>query len=264
MHPSQTSLKYFLDQKVKAYNTEHYIETDPIQIPHRFGKKEDIEIAAFLTASIAWGQRKSIIKNASFLMDLLENTPYDFVLNASEAEIQQVRPFVHRTFNGLDCEFFIRSLRNIYQNHGGLETVFTAGYQLDNTVYSALKHFRKVFLEPEHERRIVKHVSDVSSNSAAKRLNMLLRWLVRSDNAGVDFGIWHGIPMSALMLPLDVHAGDVGRALGLLNRKQNDWKALEEIMQVLRTFDADDPVKYDYALFGIGVFENKKDIRFMS
>jgi len=262
MHPLQIALKNFLDEKVNAYNSEQYIETDPIQIPHRFGKKEDIEIAAFLTASIAWGQRKSIIKNASFLMDLLENTPYDFVMNASDAEIQEVRQFVHRTFNGLDCEFFIRSLRNIYQNHVGLETVFTTGYAMENTVFSALTYFRKVFLEPEHERRVAKHVSDVLSNSAAKRLNMLLRWLVRSDDAGVDFGIWQGISMSALMLPLDVHAGDVGRALGLLNRKQNDWKALEEIMQVLRTFDANDPVKYDYALFGIGVFENKKNIQF--
>lgn len=260
MYLSDNELKAFLDHKVKLYNTEQYIETDPIQIPHRFGKKEDIEIAAFLTSSIAWGQRKSIIKNASFLMDLLENSPYDFVINASKTEIQQVRQFVHRTFNGLDCEFFIYSLRNIYNQYSGLENVFTAGYQLDNTVYSALKHFRKVFLEPEHEKRINKHVSDVQSNSAAKRLNMFLRWLVRSDECGVDFGIWKNIPMSALMLPLDVHAGDVGRALGLLNRTQNDWKALEEIMAVLRDFDKNDPVKYDYALFGIGVFENKKNI----
>ncbi len=262
MHPTIIELKYFLDHKVQLYNTEQYIESDPIQIPHRYSEKEDIEIAAFLTASIAWGQRKSIIKNASFLMDLLENTPYDFVLNASESEIRNVRQFVHRTFNGLDCEFFIYSLRNIYKNHNGLENVFAAGYVFENSVFSALKHFRKVFLEVEHPKRVAKHVSDVNSNSAAKRLNMLLRWLVRSDENGVDFGLWKSIPMSALMLPLDVHAGDVGRALGLLSRKQNDWKALEEIMTVLRTFDATDPVKYDYALFGIGVFENKKQIDF--
>jgi len=256
-------LKAFLDQKVILYNTESYIESDPIQIPHRFILKEDIEIAALLTASIAWGQRKSIIKNASFLMDLLENTPYDFVLNASESEIRNVHQFVHRTFNGLDCKFFIYSLRNIYKNHNGLETVFTTGYELDSSVFSALKYFRKVFFEIEHDKHVEKHVSDVSSNSAAKRLNMLLRWLVRSDDKSVDFGLWKAIPMSALLMPLDVHVGDVARGLGILQRRQNDWKALEELMAVLRTFDANDPVKYDYALFGIGVFENKKQIDFM-
>lgn len=256
-------LKAFLDSKVILYNTESYIESDPIQIPHRFSRKEDIEIAAFLTATITWGQRKSIIKNAAFLMDLLENSPYDFVMNASKSDIQNVRQFVHRTFNGLDCEYFIYSLRNIYNKHNGLDNVFATGYAIENSVFSSLKYFREIFLEIEHEKRVAKHISDVSSNSAAKRLNMLLRWLVRSDDSGVDFGIWKNIPMSALMMPLDVHVGDVGRALGLLNRKQNDWKALEELMVVLRTFDALDPVKYDYALFGIGVFENKKQIDFL-
>ncbi len=256
-------LKAFLEQKVILYNTESYIDSDPIQIPHRFSQKEDIEIAAFLTATITWGQRKSIIKNATFLMDLLENSPYDFVMNASKSDLQNVRQFVHRTFNGLDCEYFIYSLRNIYNKHIGLENVFASGYAIENSVFSSLKYFREIFLEIEHEKRVAKHISDVSSNSAAKRLNMLLRWLVRSDDCGVDFGIWKSIPMSALMMPLDVHVGDVGRALGLLNRKQNDWKALEELMVVLRTFDALDPVKYDYALFGIGVFENKKQIDFL-
>ncbi len=251
-------LKAFLDSKVILYNTESYIESDPIQIPHRFSKKEDIEIAAFLTATIAWGQRKSIIKNATFLMDLLENSPFDFIMNASKSDIQNVRQFVHRTFNGLDCEYFIYSLRNIYNKHSGLENVFTKGYEIENSVFSSLKYFREIFLEIEHKKRVAKHISDVSSNSAAKRLNMLLRWLVRSDDCGVDFGIWKNIPMSTLMIPLDVHVGDVGRALGLLNRKQNDWKALDEIMIRLRSFDKTDPVKYDYALFGIGVFENKK------
>ena len=255
-------LKEFLDQKVQLYNNEQYIETDPIQIPHRYALKEDIEIAAFLTATITWGQRKSVIKNASLLMDLIDNSPFDFVVNASESDIQNVRSFVHRTFNGLDCEFFIYSLRNIYKNHICLEAVFTSGYSLDNSVFSSIKYFRQVFLEIEHPKHVMKHVSDVNSNSAAKRLNMLLRWLVRSDTNGVDFGLWKNIPMSALMLPLDVHVGDVGRALGLLTRKQNDWKALEEIMIHLRTFDSADPVKYDYALFGIGVFENKKSITF--
>lgn len=253
-------IKLFLDNKVLLFNTESYIESDPIQIPHKYTQKQDIEIAGLLTATIAWGQRKSIIKNASFLMDLLENTPYDFILNAGEDEIRQVRQFVHRTFNGLDCEYFIRSLRNIYQNHNGLEAVFTNGFRSDKTIFSALKHFREVFLELKHDKHVAKHISDVSSNSAAKRLNMFLRWMVRSDENGVDFGLWKNIPMSSLMIPLDVHVGDVARALGILNRKQNDWKALEELMEVLRLFDINDPVKYDYALFGIGVFENKKQI----
>lgn len=263
MNFNADELKSFLDQKVILYNTENYIDSDPIQIPHRFTQNEDIEIAAFLTATITWGQRKSVIKNALFLMDLLENSPYDFVMNATKSDIQNLRQFVHRTFNGLDCEYFIYSLRNIYKNYGGLENVFVTGFAIEKSVFSSLNYFRNIFLEIEHENHVAKHVSDVSANSAAKRLNMLLRWLVRSDNCGVDFGIWKRIPMSALMMPLDVHVGDVGRALGLLNRKQNDWKALEELMRVLRTFDADDPVKYDYALFGIGVFENKKKIDFI-
>ncbi len=261
MNNNNTNLKDFLELKVKLYNTESYIESDPIQIPHRFSKKEDMEIASLLTSTIAWGQRKAIIKNASFLMELMENTPYDFVLNASKSEVQEVQQFVHRTFNGLDCEYFIYSLRNIYNNHNGLESVFTNGFLTDNSTYSAIKHFRNVFFELEHNKHVEKHVSDVRTGSAAKRINMMLRWLVRSDDCGVDFGIWRSIPTAALMLPLDVHVGDVSRALGLLSRKQNDWKALEELMVTMRQYDPNDPVKYDYALFGIGVFENKKDIQ---
>lgn len=260
MNYSNSELQFFLDKKVALYNTESYIESDPIQIPHRFSKKEDIEIASFLTSTIAWGQRKAIIKNATFLMDLMENTPFDFVMHASADEIKQTQQFVHRTFNGLDCEFFIYSLRNIYKNHAGLEGVFNDGFNADNTAYNAIRHFRTIFFEIEHTKHVEKHVSDVRANSAAKRINMMLRWLVRSDDQGVDFGIWKSIPMSALMMPLDVHVGDVSRALGLLSRKQNDWKALEELMATIRLFDPADPVKYDYALFGIGVFENKKKI----
>lgn len=195
-------------------------------------------------------------------MELMENTPHDFVLNASNSELRELQQFVHRTFNGLDCVFFITALRNIYVNHGGLEKVFTQGFQTDNTVYSAIKHFRAVFFETEHHKHVEKHVSDVQTGSAAKRINMMLRWLVRADDCGVDFGLWKSIPSSALMLPLDVHLGDVSRALGLLSRKQNDWKALEELMTTMRMFDPHDPTKYDYALFGIGVFENKKEIQF--
>jgi len=247
-------LKKHLDTKVTEYNQLDFITDDPIQIPHIFSLKEDIEIAGFLTATIAWGQRKSIIKNAQRLMDLMYNSPYWFITSdISEEDKTALRQFVHRTFNGDDCLFFIESLRNIYLSHGGLEAVFTEGYKKDNTIFSALKHFRTVFLSVPHQKRVEKHLSDVTANSGAKRLNMFLRWMVRSDDAGIDFGLWKDIPASALMLPLDVHTGNVGRELGLLQRKQNDWKAVEEITANLRRFDPYDPVKYDFALFGTGV-----------
>ena len=244
-------VRKLLDNAVALYNHVDFIENDPIQIPHRFTRKEDIEIAGFLAAAIAWGQRKSIIKNANFLMDLMDNSPYQFLME--EKEFVRFNRFVHRTFNGIDCRFFLNSLKNIYQNYGGLEQVFTDGFQKNETIFGALHHFRNLFLNMPHEARSRKHLSDVTTNSAAKRLNMFLRWMVRKDEQEVDFGLWQGIPASALMLPLDVHTGDVSRSLGLLQRKQNDWKAVEEITGILRTFDAQDPVKYDFALFGMGI-----------
>jgi uncharacterized protein (TIGR02757 family) len=250
-------LKPFLDSKVKLYNQLEFIDTDPIQIPHKFSKKEDIEIAGFLAATIAWGQRKSIIKNANRLMDLMDNAPFDFIVESKPSDLKAFRQFVHRTFNGNDCMFFIESLKNIYTHHSGLEAVFNKGYSLEKTIFSALKYFRQEFLSIQHEARIAKHVSDVSANSSAKRLNMFLRWMVRNDDNGVDFGLWRNIPASALMLPLDVHTGNVARNFGLLQRTQNDWKAVEEITAVLRGFDPQDPVKYDFALFGIGAFEKE-------
>ena len=246
-------IKQLLDSKAKQYNCADFIDTDPIQIPHHFARKEDIEIAGILTATIAWGQRKSIINNADRLMRLMDNAPYDFVCNAEDTDLVGLEQFVHRTFNGKDCRFFIEALKNIYRNHNGLEAVFTKGFREGGSVFAALHYFREVFLSVPHEQRVRKHISDVAANSSAKRLNMFLRWMVRQDNTGVDFGLWNDIPMSALMLPLDVHTGDVARALGMLTRKQNDWKAVMEITDILRTFDADDPVKYDFALFGMGV-----------
>lgn len=244
-------VRKLLDKAVGLYNHVDFIENDPIQIPHRFSRKEDIEIAGFLSASIAWGQRKSIIKNANFLMDLIDNSPYQFLME--EKEFVRFNRFVHRTFNGIDCLFFLNSLKNIYQNYGGLEQVFTDGFQKNETIFGALHHFRNLFLNMPHEARSRKHLSDVTTNSAAKRLNMFLRWMVRKDEQEVDFGLWKNMPMSALMLPLDVHTGDVGRALGLISRKQNDWKTVEEITAILRTFDENDPIKYDFALFGMGI-----------
>jgi len=247
-------IKNQLDKYVDKYNTLEFINSDPIQIPHRFSLKEDIEIAGFLAATIAWGQRKSIIKNAGHLMDLMDNSPYDFLINYNEnTDFKRFTTFVHRTFNSDDCLFFIKSLKNIYLSHNGLENVFSFGFEKTQTIYGALTHFRSVFLETAHAHRAEKHLSDVTRGSAAKRLNMFLRWMVRTDNAGVDFGLWKKIPQSALMLPLDVHSGNVARTFGLLTRTQNDWKAVEEITSVLRTFDASDPVKYDFALFGAGV-----------
>lgn len=242
-----------LEDRYHRYNVPSYIDDDPIQVPHLFSQKEDIEIAAFLTASIAWGQRKTIINNARELMQRMDFQPYDFIQSAGNEDLSVFDRFVHRTFNSSDCRFFIESLQHIYRHHGGLEAVFTTGYQHDNTVFSALAYFREVFTVTPHESRSGKHLSSVTAGSAAKRLNMLLRWLVRRDKAGVDFGIWNGIPMSALMIPLDVHVGKIGRSLGLLTRRQDDWKAVVEITERLRQFDPADPGKYDYALFGMGV-----------
>lgn len=247
-------LKDFLNEKVEQYNLPQFIETDPIQVPKQFAEKENIEIAGFLAATIAWGNRAAIIKNALRLMALLENQPHDFVVNASEKELDRLRKFVHRTFNGDDCIYFIRSLRNIYKTHSGLQAVFESGFQQELTVKSALAHFYSVFFETEGERTR-KHISNVAKGASGKRLNMYLRWMCRDDKSGVDFGLWDSIPQSALMLPLDVHTGNVGRKLGLLQRRSNDWKAVEEITAILSEFDPNDPIKYDFALFGLGVFE---------
>lgn len=251
---NMADLKIFLDEKVEEFNRPHFIETDPIQVPKQFSVKENIEIAGFLTATISWGNRPSIIKNAMRLMAMLGNQPFDFILNASDDEVAKLEHFVHRTFNGGDCIYFIHSLRNIYKNHGGLQSVFEIGFQHENSVKSALAFFYNVFFEMEGERTR-KHISNVERGASAKRLNMYLRWMVRDDKRGVDFGLWKGIPTSELMLPLDVHTGNVGRKLGLLQRKSNDWKAVQELTASLRNFDAKDPVKYDFALFGLGVFE---------
>ncbi|MGB5418108.1 TIGR02757 family protein [Algibacter sp.] len=252
---TKAELKEFLDAKVIQYNNPRFIESDPIQIPHIFNKKEDIEIAGFLTATIAWGNRKSIINNATRLMELLDQSPFDFVINHQESDLEKLLPFVHRTFNGNDCMQFIKSLQHIYKNHDGLETVF-AKHAETVSLQNAISKFKSVFFEIEHLQRTQKHVSDPLKNSAAKRINMFLRWMVRNDHAGVDFGIWKTISPSLLSCPLDVHSGNVARKLGLLKRKQNDGKALYELDSALRKLDPKDPVKYDFALFGLGVFEN--------
>lgn len=247
-------LKAFLDEKVVLYNNQNFIETDPVQIPHLFTQKEDIEIAGFLAATIAWGNRKMIINNARRMMDLMGNSPYDFVMSHNDAQLERLESFVHRTFNGVDFVTFIKSLKNIYAKHNGLEAVFIKNNS-ENRLQESISEFKKVFFEIEHQSRTHKHISDPLKGSAAKRINMYLRWMVRNDNAGVDLGIWKNISPSLLSCPLDVHSGNVARKLGLLNRKQNDAKALHELDTELRKLDSVDPVKYDFALFGLGVFE---------
>lgn len=251
---NKQDLKDFLDSKVDQYNNPKFIESDPIQIPHNFSKKEDIEISGFLTATIAWGNRKSIINNAKKLVNLLDYAPYDFVINHTENDLEKLKPFVHRTFNGDDCIQFIKSLNHIYKNHNGLEAVFNKHAE-HHSLQKAISKFKMIFFEIEHLQRTQKHVSDPLKKSAAKRINMFLRWMVRNNNTGVDFGIWESLSPSQLSCPLDVHSGNVARKLGLLKRKQNDEKALLELDTALRKLDTKDPVKYDFALFGLGVFE---------
>lgn len=251
---TDTERKDFLDYKADQYNRPEFIETDPIQIPHLFTAKEDIEIAAFLTATIAWGRRPMILKNARKMMTLLWDSPADFIRNATPKDIAGIDKLVHRTFQSQDFKFFVSALQHIYRNHGGLETIFTT-YSTPTSTQFAIHKFKHLFFEIDHPKRTEKHVSDPLKKSAAKRLNMFLRWMVRSDAKGVDFGLWTGIPPAALSCPLDVHSGRVARKLGLLKRSQNDARAVEELDGSLRDFDARDPVKYDFALFGLGVFE---------
>ena len=254
MELSKKDLKDFLDLKVETYNNKKFILSDPIQIPHSYSKKEDIEIAGFLSATIAWGNRSMIIKNSNKMMEIMDNTPFDFVLNHSEKELKSVNNFVHRTFNSIDFQYFIKSLQNIYRNYRGLESVLKPTNN-DLNYQNSIANFKTIFFELPHPVRTEKHISNPLKNSAAKRIHMFLRWMVRNDSKGVDFGLWKTHSPALLSCPLDVHSGNVARKLGLLRRKQNDWKAVFELDSKLREFDKNDPVKYDFALFGLGVFE---------
>ena len=249
-----TELVSFLNYKANQYNNINFIDSDPIQIPHLFNKKEDIEISGFLTSVISWGNRKTIIKNGKILMDLLENSPYEFILNYTENDLIKLKPFIHRTFNGIDLIQFIISLNHIYLNHSGLENIFSNNIENDSLQYGISK-LKEIFFEIPHSLRTTKHISDPMKGSAAKRINMFLRWMIRKDDNGVDFGIWKDISPKYLSCPLDVHTGNVARKLGLISRKQNDYKTVIELDKKLREFDVNDPVKYDFALFGLGVFE---------
>lgn len=251
---TNSELQTFLDEKVIQYNTLDFIESDPVQIPHLFSQKEDIEIAGFLASSIAWGNRKMIIKNSHKMMDLIGNSPYDFVMSHNDYQLEKLEGFVHRTFNSDDFKHFIKALKHIYINKGGLENIFIQN-QTKTSLQPAIHALHEIFFEIPHLTRTRKHVADPNKGSVSKRINMCLRWFVRNDNAGVDLGIWKGISPSKLSCPLDVHSGNVARKLGLLTRKQNDGKALTELDSKLRELDPNDPVKYDFALFGLGIFE---------
>lgn len=248
-------LKTFLEEKYDAYCRPEFIETDPIRIPHMFSLKEDIEISGFLAATISWGQRTTILKNANRLLQLMGCSPYDFLMTASENNLLRFHSFVHRTFNGEDCIFFLKSLQHIYQKLGGLEKVFQSGFLPNSDIKEALISTRNAFFGIPHQRRSEKHFADPSRGATAKRLNMFLRWMAREDQRGIDFGIWEHIHPGRLKLPLDLHTGNVSRKLGLLQRTQNDWQAVEEVTSNLRKLDAEDPIKYDFALFGLGIFE---------
>lgn len=255
MENNISDIKEFLEEKVAQYNHPGFIESDPIAIPHCFERKEDIEISGFLAATIAWGNRKMIVQNGHKLMDLLGNSPYDFVMNHRTTDLERLTGFVHRTFNYTDLVYFIKALKNIYLNKGGLEAVF-AGSVTETSTQPAIHEFKEQFFSLPYPDRTTKHVSDPANGSAAKRINMFLRWMVRNDGCGVDFGLWKSISPAQLSCPLDLHSGNVARKLGLLTRNQNDAKALAELDFNLRKMDRTDPVKYDFALFGLGIFEH--------
>lgn len=251
---NNNDLKGILDELWQTYDAPDFIEADPISIPHSFTSAQDREISGLLAATIAWGNRKAIVRSAQRMMDYLDRRPYDFVMGASERELQGLGSYVHRTFNGQDLECFVRSIRHICQQRGSLGEWFQSEYELKGDMRAVLSAFRREFFSLiDHPQRSEKHLSSIDKGAACKRLCMYLRWMVREDERGVDFGLWRRIPASALYLPLDVHSGNVARQLGLLGRKQSDWKAVEEVTANLRKFDAEDPVKYDFALFGAGI-----------
>jgi uncharacterized protein (TIGR02757 family) len=255
MRLSKKEMKDFLDGRVDLYNRPEFIGSDPISIPHRYSLKEDIEIAGFLAATIAWGNRVSILKSSDRMMKLMGDSPFDFIINHTDNDLRAIEGAMHRTFNAEDFIYFIEALKYLYLEKGGIEAIFSR-YQTRDSLQPAIHEFRKIFLELPHNQRTARHISDPFKGSAAKKINMYLRWMVRKDDRGVDFGIWRSIPPSVLSCPLDVHSGNVARKLRLLTRRQNDALAVAELDMNLRALDPSDPVRYDFALFGLGVFEN--------
>jgi uncharacterized protein (TIGR02757 family) len=253
----EENLKAFLDRKVEEYNRPDFIKDDPISIPHLFKKKEDVEISAFFAAIFAWGNRTTIIQKSRELMQLMQMSPHAFVLNASERELKDLEEFKHRTFNITDLYYFIEFFKAHYSQFGTLETAFSKWMKKsDETTENALNGFYNYFFSLEYvPKRTMKHIASPAKGSSCKRLNMFLRWMVRNDEQGVDFGIWKNISPAQLVCPIDVHVARVARRFKLLARKQTDWTAAVNLTSFLRTIDPQDPVKYDYALFGLGVIE---------
>lgn len=252
---NQNELKEFLDSRLERYNRQSFIELDPISIPHLFSKREDVEIMAFMASILAWGQRVTILNKCKSLIQLFEEEPFRFISEASDAELKQLERFKHRTFNAEDLLYFVRFLRFVYQSRGSLENAFFNGLEgKENKVELALNQFRESFISHSgFPSRTGKHISAPSKKSACKRLNMFLRWMVRKDKMGVDFGIWNMVSPSELICPCDLHVDRVARKLGLIQRPQTDWLTAIELTENLRIFDPNDPVKYDLALFGLGV-----------
>ncbi len=271
-----SDIQAFLDECVARYNCGAFIETDPISIPHRFSKKQDIEIMGFWAAMLAWGQRKTIINSANRLVELMDGAPHDFIINHTESDRQKFLSFKHRTFQATDTLYFLAFFQNYYRQHSSLENAFIlfnptstqeGKIQIPNTQYplptstieSALSAFHHLFFSlPDAPIRTRKHIATPERKSTCKRLNMFLRWMVRKDANGVDFGIWNQIKPSQLLIPLDVHVDRVARRYGLLKREKSDWQAVLELTETLRGFDPEDPVKYDFALFGLGILEKEQ------
>lgn len=250
----------FLNESVERYNQPTFIENDPISIPHQFTKLQDIEIMGFWVAMLAWGQRKTIINKANELVNLMDNAPYDFVINHVEKDRKRFLSFKHRTFQATDTLYFLEFFQRYYQENKSLETAFTkVTNTVDNFVENNLSAFHDFFFSlPDSPQRTRKHVSTPARKSTCKRLNMFLRWMVRKDKKGVDFGLWKNISPAHLLIPLDVHVDRVARHYGMIQRKQTDWRTVVELTETLRQLDPKDPVKYDFALFGLGVLQQKE------
>ncbi len=256
-HGRNAALANFLNEASRRYNTPDFIANDPISVPHRFSGLQDREITGFWAATLAWGQRKTIIQSANRLVELMDGAPLDFMLHHEEQDRERFLDFRHRTFQATDTLWFLEFFQQFYRRHGSLETAFARHLQPgDATTENALRGFHRDFFDhPYAPDRTRKHVATPARGSTCKRLNMFLRWMVRQDSAGVDFGVWKSISPAQLLIPLDVHVERVARRLGLLHRKQSDWQAVLELTENLRAFDPEDPVRYDYALFGLGVLE---------
>ena len=247
------ALKAFLDEKADEFNKPEFIESDPVSIPHQFTRLQDREIAGLFAATLAWGQRNTIIRKCNDLMSMMDGKPYEFIVNHTTGDLRVFERFKHRTFNLTDTLYFIEFLQSYYQNHESLEEAFLVDSAADN-IHDGLVRFHRLFFSlPDHPARTRKHVASPDRKSTCKRLNMFLRWMVRRDNNGVDFGIWRRISPAQLVCPCDVHVDRVARRLKLIRRKQTDWLTAVELTHALRAFDKSDPVKYDFALFGAGI-----------